>query len=560
MPRHGITVKLHLRRFESSFGIGKLMASSHFSCSLREPLGKLGFMTRRDSKQTKTASDRHRALPAFGSQHPYRARRGRRLLLTIILTTCCTLIVTLALFLRALPQRNRAEFGAIQVSIDHGGALQSLSTGSETVGELLGELGLEAPQYAALSHAESEPLVEGMVIQIRPLRAITIIIDGSERRMQTPLQNPWDILLSAGISIHAMDKIWVNGALAFADALREWTVPAQYIRIRRAVQLTIIDDGARSTIVTNADSIGDTLSEAGVSLYPTDQVSPSLETAPAADMTVHIKRALPVKLLVDGLTIEARTSAALVGDALIELNAPLFGLDYVLPSADTAVHADMTIEIRRVSEDIVAERAPIDFALVTQLDAGLRLDEVAVRQEGRAGAEETRYRVRYANAVEVERELIKTVVVEAPIDKIVAYGSKVEIVGTVPGTDLGYWRRVCVIATNYDPESQGGSRATATGAALAKGVIAAKPHIIPYHTSVYVPGYGKGAIRDTGAGPRSTPFWIDLGYGSRAEAQAADAGTRYTWVYHLWPPPEKIIHILPPWRPSVSYPSGGCSG
>ena len=517
-------------------------------------------MTRRDNQQPKTASERHRGLPAFRSQRPRRASAERRLLLTIILTTSCTLIFTLVLFLRAIPPRNKAELGAIQVSIDDDGALQSLQTRHETVGELLSELGLEAAEWAKRSYSESEPLVEGMVIRLRPPRAVTIIVDGSERQLPTLLENPWDILVSADIAVQEADKIWVNGALAYADALPDWTVPAQHIRIRRAIQLTIMDDGAASTIVANADSIGDALASAGISLNPTDQVSPSLETAPAADMTVQIKRARPVKLLVDGLIIEARTSAAHVGDALIELNAPLFGLDYVLPSADTAIRADMTIEVRRVTEEIVAVRAPINFSQVTQLDAGLHLDEVAVTQEGRAGAEETRFRLRYENGVEVERELIERVVVEAPIDKIVAYGSKVEVVGTVPGTDLGYWRRVCVIATNYDPESQGGSRATATGATLAKGVIAAKPHIIPYYTSVYVPGYGRGTIRDTGAGPRSTDFWIDLGYGSRAEAEAAKAHTRYTWVYHLWPPPEKIIHILPAWRPSVSYPSGGCSG
>lgn len=482
------------------------------------------------------------------------------MLLTIISTTSCTLIFTLVLFLRALPQQSHAEFGAIQVSVDHGGALQSLRTRRETVGELLSELKLDLPENAALSHSQSEPLFEGMVIRIRSARAVTIIVDGGERQLQTPLRNPWDILLSAGVAVEAADKIWVNGALAHAEALPDWTAPAQQIRIRRAIRLTIIDDGAQSTIVTHAESIGDALAEAGVSLHPADQTSPPLETALDAGMTVRVKRSLPVTLLVDGLSIEARVSAALVGDALIELNAPLFGLDYVLPAAETAVRANMTIEIRRVAEDIVTERAPIDFDVVTQLDAGLPLDEVAVRQEGKAGAEEHRYRLRYENGVEVEREFLETVVVEAPVDKILAYGSKIEVIGMAPGTDLGYWRRVCVIATNYDPESQGGSRATATGATLAKGVIAAKPHIIPYYTSVYVPGYGKGVIRDTGAGPRSTPFWIDLGYGSRAEAEAADAHTRYTWVYHLWPPPENVIHILPPWRPSVSYPGGGCDG
>jgi len=519
-------------------------------------LGKLGIMRDPDDTQPMTAG----GPPAFGSQRPKTGRRGRWLLLTIILTTSCTLAFTLVLFLRAIPQWKDTEVGGIQVSIDHDGATQTVNTRLDTVGELLNQLRLTLPENAALSHSASDPLVDDMVIRILPARDVTIIRNGEERQFQTPLQNPWDILQNAGIAVDAGDKVWVNGALANVDALPDWTVPAQHIRIRRAVRLTIIDDGAQSTLITNADSIGDALYEAGIELYLTDQVTPSLETVPSAEMTVHIKRALPVKLLVDGVTIDARINAARVAEALVELNAPLFGLDYVLPPAETAISADMMIEIVRVTEDILTESAAIDFAVVTSLDDSLNLDDVAILQEGRAGTQETRYRLRYENGVEVERELIETVVAEAPIDKIVAYGTKIGTLGTVPGTDLGYWRRVCVIATNYDPESQGGSHNTATGATLAKGVIAAKPHIIPYYTSVYVPGYGQGTIRDTGAGPRSTPFWIDLGYGSRAEAKAEGAHTRYVWVYHLWPPPEKIIHILPPWRPSSSYPSGGCSG
>lgn len=389
---------------------------------------------------------------------------------------------------------------------------------------------------------------------------MTIDMQGEKRLLKTPLENPWDILQSAGLAVGEADRIWVNGAFAKLEALPGWTVPARAIKIRRAARLTIIDDGEATTRVTASATVGAALADAGITLHANDKVTPPLETALPGDMTVTIKRALPIKLLVDGVLIEARTNMTRVGEALVELNAPLFGLDAVLPPADAPVSENMTIEIVRVLEDIVTESAAIDFSVQTRLDDGLQLDATAVLQEGREGLQETRYRARFENGAEVSRELIETVIVEAPVDQIVAYGAKIVTLGTVPGTDLGYWRRICVIATNYDPESQGGSYSTATGATLAKGVIAAKPHIIPYYTSVYVPGYGEGAIRDTGAGPRSTAFWIDLGYGSRAQAEAANAHTRYTWVYHLWPPPEKITYILPAWKPSVSYPSGGCSG
>ena len=481
--------------------------------------------------------------------------RGRGLLLLIILATSCTLAFTLVLFARAIPQWN-FEAGGIQVSIEHGGARQTVSTRLKTVGELLSQLGLEAPKNGALSHSPSDPLVNGMLIRILPPRAVSLVINGDERQLQTPLENPWDILFSLGVSVDGTDRIWVNGALANVDALPDWTVPAQHIKIRRAARLTIIDDGVESTIVSNADTVGNALFEAGITLYIADQVMPELEKAPADQMTILIKRALPIKLLVDGVSIDARTNAALVGDALAELNAPLFGLDYALPPAESAISENMTIEIVRVTEDILTESAAIDFAVSTRLDDGLDLDDVAVVQEGRAGRQETRYRARYENGVEISRERLESIMAEAPVDKIVAYGSRIaqQIVDT-PAGPRHYWRRLCVYATSYKPESNSGSTRTSTGATLAKGIVAAKPHIIPYYTQVYVPDYGIGVVRDTGAGPRSTPYWIDLGY---SDHDWITWGS-YTWVYLLAPPPAEINYDLPPWAPVRNRPQG-CAG
>ena len=474
----------------------------------------------------------------------------------IIVTTSCTLVFTVILFVRAISQAGETDIGGIQVSIEQAGATQTVSTTLATVGELLSDLGLDAPEYGGLSHAAGDLLVDGMMIRILPPRAVTIIINGDERNLRTPLENPWDILQSADINVDETDRIWINGALAKVEALPGWTVPAQHIRIRRAARIMIIDDGVESTIVTKAETIGDALFEAGYTLYLTDQVTPSLETAPADDMTIHIKRALPITLLVDGVTIEARTNAATVGDALIELNAPLFGLDYVQPSAETSVSENMTIEIVRVTEDIVTESAAIDFAVKSQLDDALDLDDVAVVQEGRAGKQETRYRVRYENGLEISRELIESLMIEAPVDKIIAYGSRIarQIVNT-PAGPRHYWRRLCVYATSYKPESNGGNTRTSTGATLAKGIVAAKPHIIPYYTQVYVPDYGLGVVRDTGAGPQSTPYWIDLGYSDHDWITWGG----YTWVYLLSPPPAEINYDLPPWAPVRNRPQG-CSG
>ena len=225
---------------------------------------------------------------------PKTAGRSRWLLLAIILATSCSLAFTVALFLRALPRSAGASLNGAQIGAEPAGA----------------------------EHA------------------VTIDMKGEKRLIHTPLENPWEILQSAGLAIEAKDRIWVNGALAKLEALPDWTVPAREIKIRRAARLTIVDDGEESTVVTRADSVGAALDDAGIILHASDTVDAGAGDRARERHVRHDQARAPIKLLVDGVLIEARTNKSGVGEALDELNAPLFDLDYVLrrrrrPSAET---------------------------------------------------------------------------------------------------------------------------------------------------------------------------------------------------------------------------------
>ncbi|MYD11236.1 MAG: DUF348 domain-containing protein [Chloroflexi bacterium] len=484
-------------------------------------------------------------------------QRGRWWLTALILTTTCTLMATLVLFVRAIPVYSPDDSGdRLTVSIRHAGALQRVSTAAETVGALLAEQDIGLPANSQLSHPAAERLSEGMVINIAPAREVEIVEEGRRRIVVTALENPLDILRHADIALSDADRIWVNGALADYDALPGWTVPARHIRIRRANRVTVIDDGQTAAILSNADTVGAALLAAGVKLYHTDEVSPPLDSAISGALTISIKRAIPIELAVDGVVVEARTNAERVADVLAEQNAPLFGLDYLQPAGDTAVSEGMRIEIMRVTEEVETVSEFIPHEDRVQPDAELTLDQSAVVQAGRDGLREIRSRIRYENGVEVSRDLLESTVVEAPQNRIVAYGTKVVPLGTVntPAGPRQYWRRLCMYTTSYNPVSNGGNLNTSTGATLSKGVIASKPNIIPYHTRVFVPNYGNGAILDTGGGPSGTDYWVDLGYG---ENEGFKPWRAYTWVYHLMPPPERITYRLPGWTPNSRWP-GNC--
>jgi 3D (Asp-Asp-Asp) domain-containing protein len=153
-------------------------------------------------------------------------------------------------------------------------------------------------------------------------------------------------------------------------------------------------------------------------------------------------------------------------------------------------------------------------------------------------------RVRQENGVEVSREQVSSMVISEPVNEIIAYGTKV-VIRTIdtPEGPLEYWRVLRnMVTTSYHPAALGGDDVTAIGMKLTKGIVGADPKLIPYRTRIYVPGYGVGIVADTG-GPRSTRYWIDLGYD---DENYVPWSRRDTSVYLLTPVPENINYLLPP--------------
>ncbi len=484
-----------------------------------------------------------------------RARQARRWpLLLIVAVTCCTLVISTVLFIRSLPPGLFSGIGAErQVTINRDGYPRQVSTRAETIAELLEESGIAVPMDASLSHDLEDAIFDGMIVTIKAARDVTIEVGDEVQVLRTPLDNPLEILNSAGIAVTDDDKIRVNGAPAYIDALADWTVPAEHIVVRRPLSLTVIDNGERSTVLTRAETVGAAMVESGIELHPNDEIKPPRDSAISGDMTIVIERAIPIALRLDGVLIEVRTQARRVADVLQELNAPLFGLDYVIPSGDTEVVTDMLIEIVRVTEELSARQETIAFELRYVADDGLSLDQRVLAQPGKNGTREIRSLARYENGAEVSRNITETVITQPPQDQVIRYGTKIDLrTVETPGGPRLYWRVLCMLATSYHPAALGGDKVTSIGWTLEKGIVAADPKIIRYRSEVFVPGYGTAYMADTG-GPRSSRYWIDLGYSDEDWV----SWRRYVKVYLLTPVPPEIDYILPAWTPIRSVP-GGC--
>jgi len=249
---------------------------------------------------------------------------------------------------------------------------------------------------------------------------------------------------------------------------------------------------------------------------------------------------------VDGRVFKTRTQGQTVADALSDMGIVLTGADRVQPPLDTKLYGDIKIVVTRVTEDVIVEEEIAPFETVYVPDPTLPIDTQEILAPGAAGITRTRYRVRYENGEMVSKVLEDRWVAQAPANRRIAYGQKIEPrTETMPdGTVITYWRKIRMLATSYNAASAGGNR-TRTGDVLREGIAAVDPRIIPLRSQVYVPGYGVADALDTGGGIIARR--IDLAY----DVSNYVPWRRWVDVYLLWPPPptSSITWVVPNYPP-----------
>ena len=431
------------------------------------------------------------------------------------------------------------------ISLMMGDQVHTYDTSAQTVADVLAEQHITLTPGDALDPLLAATLAPQGPTTIRLIRARPIhITHGTELHdLWTTLVNPSDILKQANIVLNPKDRIWLDGQSVSAAEFALWSMSVQSIVIRPAMTVTILDGTKDVSLSTSVDTVGEALYEAGMTLFAADTVTPDLAAPLTPDTRITVIRAQPITILADGQTIDALYSGQTVGEALAEAGVSLTGLDYSLPAEDSAVTPGMTVQIMRVTEELITEDESLPFETLYQADAARELDTQAIIQTGQSGVRRHTMRIRYENGKEISREYMGSEEMTLLQDHIIAYGTQI-VLRTIdtPEGPREYWRTFKVYATSYHPAALGGDNRTAIGMTLVKGVIGGDPKLIPWRTNLYVPEYGLGVMGDTG-GPRGSRYWIDLGYSDEDYV----SWHRYTEIYLLTPVPEEIPYLLPTW-------------
>lgn len=208
------------------------------------------------------------------------------------------------------------------------------------------------------------------------------------------------------------------------------------------------------------------------------------------------------------------------------------------------VIADVNVDPEKnICDNMIIRVSTVEYETVTTEEVAvchydlIEIDTIPKGQlniitPGTDGVKNVTYNIKKVGGVTTEYVVIDEEIIEEPVRGVAEYGTG----GTVTASDgtvyeYSYKKKMEATAYTYVPGKT--TMTTATGATLAKGIVAVDPKVIPLHTKMYIASdtyeYGYGVAEDTGGVIKGDI--VDLAFMSYDEC--VQFGRRNMWVYVL---------------------------
>ncbi|MCG2802999.1 MAG: transglycosylase family protein [Cellulomonas sp.] len=240
---------------------------------------------------------------------------------------------------------------------------------------------------------------------------ITLDVDGQTRTVSTFAGSVAGLLDAQDVAVGSRDTVSVGGALRDGST----------IVVRHARMITVLRDGVQQVVWTTALTADEALET--LDARAGDVALVASRSTPGGRLELPLDLALdgPAQVLVDGATRQAPEAQVSVGQALAALDVVLGPLDEV-----TVRHgADgVQVVVTRVVVQDVTVTGEVAYASSTVDDPARYVGTRKVVTAGVAGVRTQVQRVTTADGVERSRVTLSDQVTSAPVDEVVAVGTK----------------------------------------------------------------------------------------------------------------------------------------
>jgi len=251
-------------------------------------------------------------------------------------------------------------------------------------------------------------------------RLITIHDRGIQKIIVSQGTTIGDALTQAGVTIDEGDLV--------EPAIEQKLIASDYqVNIYRARPVIVIDGNEKTKILTAYQTAEQIVSEAGIKLLDEDRTTLTRNEDilnDGAGLTLAIDRAISFNFTLYGKTFVARSQASTVGEMLTEKGVSLKSDDHVSISKDTILSEGLAIRVWREGKQIINVDEEIDFDTDIIEDADQLVSYSFVKSIGEKGSRSVSYEVTIQDSVEVGRTEIASIVTRNPKTQIKVIGVK----------------------------------------------------------------------------------------------------------------------------------------
>lgn len=376
------------------------------------------------------------------------------------------------------------------------------------------------------------------------------IYEGSQvTRIETTNTVAEDVVAEAGIQLSENDKLILDAFKPGKDSR---------IEIYRAGQVDFVHADGKTSNTLFAGTVAELIESQGVTLSDNLFSSVDVNAVVTNNLRVEIINAYDIIINVDGEEKSVKTTSKTVGELLTEQGITLDEDDEVSPTADTVLTNNLVIDVLRVEYVTRETEEKIPFTTEKVNSSALNKGTEKVSQKGADGVKTITYKDKVVNGAVESSELVSEEVTKEPVKEIIKVGTLVKQTSTKLGnnkiekngnpiSELELPSKYTIgknnVPTEYKYTIQGRGAAycipggiTATGRPVKPGYIAVNPKQIPYGTEMWIVSndgvvYGYAIAADTGGFVNKGYFTCDL-YMNSTE-QCYQWGDRGVTIYVL---------------------------
>jgi uncharacterized protein YabE (DUF348 family) len=261
-------------------------------------------------------------------------------------------------------------------------------------------------------------------------KTVTLVVDGKERTVHTFADRVSDVLGRQDVEVGEHDFVVPARDARLSDGDR--------IAVRYGRPLTLTLDGRPQQMWVTAMSVSEAMDQLGVRTDGAYMSASRSQPIGREGLNLDVRTERGITFLVDGKQIPLRTNVATLGEALTQAGITIGPQDRMSAAPETYPTEGMTVSILRVTGSTVVKDEKIPFETVKQDDPTAFKGTESVTTKGVAGLKRITWSYETVDGVKQEPRRVSEETVKVPVTQVVKVGTK-SLPNSVAGADDLNW-------------------------------------------------------------------------------------------------------------------------